>query len=452
MSVEESPDRVAIAIEEGEVKMSETVRDALAGRTGPVLADGATIGGLIDLDRREVAMRVLSDPEIHRLEMQQIFGRAWAGIAHVAEVPNSGDFVLRNMGEDRVIVSRTPKGEIAVLLNVCSHRGFEICGADRGNAGSFKCPYHGWAFDTSGNLLGAPLDKEMYGNWDKSQYGLRKARVQVLDGSVYTTLDTSGATLADWLGPAAWYLERSGNCNRVPLGSPSRFHVNANWKTFMDTASGDDYHPVTLHRGVAEMGIFQLPGAPGSKMTLTGMNTVLATNAQGNSTLAFAEGFPIIQNFDVNSEDFLAFKNRVFATTIFPQSVVWGTIAKRLPNGTPYSTSTLTRIAPTGPDSFAFSTQVLVDRDAPEEVFEFEREQTALGIILLDDFEANLSQQRAAKGHTSRQQPMRYFARGERLKRKDWPGPGTVYAAPLKDDDQWHFWRRWFQLMTDEPL
>src|ERR1700722_2961912 len=431
--------------------MNEIARDVLAGRTTRVLRDGTRIGDLVDLDRREVAMRVLSDPEIHRLEMEKIFGRAWIAVTHEAEIPNSGDYVLRNMGEDRVIVTRTPKGEIAVLLNVCSHRGFEVCRADHGNTRSFKCPYHGWAFDTSGNLLGAPLDKEMYGSWDKSQYGLRKARVQVLDGIVYATFDTSSATLEDWLGPAAWYLERSGNCNRVPLGSPTRFHVNANWKTFMDTASGDDYHPVTLHRGVTEMGIFQLPGAPGSKITLTGMNTVLATNAQGNSTLAFAEGFPIIQNFDVNSEDFLAFKNRVFATAIFPQSVVWGTIAKSLPNGIPYSTSTLTRIAPTGPVSFAFSAQVLVDRDAPEEVFEFERQQTALGIILLDDFEANLSQQRAAKGPTSRQQPMRYFARGERLKRADWPGPGTVYAAPLKDDGQWHFWRRWFQLMSDEP-
>jgi len=430
--------------------MNKIVGDVLVGRTGPVLRDGTTVGGVVDLDHREVAMRVLSDPEIHRLEMEKIFGRAWIAVGHEAEIPESGDYVLRNMGEDKVIVTRTPKGEIGVLLNVCSHRGFEVCGSDQGNSHSFKCPYHGWAFDTSGNLLGAPLDKEMYGNWDKSQYGLRKARVEVFDGIVYATFDTSGGTLAEWLGSAAWYLERSGNANRIPLGPETRFHLQANWKTFMDTASGDDYHPITLHRGVSEMGIFQLPGTPGSKMSLVGMNAVLATNAQGNSTLAFAEGFPMIQNFDEDSEDFQAFKNRVFATVIFPQSIVWGTISKCLPDGTEYSTSTLTRISPTGPDSFSFSTQVLIDRDAPEKAFEFERGQTALGMILLDDFEANLSQQRAARGHTSQQQPLRYFARGERLKRADWPGPGILFGSPLKDDGQWHFWRRWFQLMTDE--
>jgi phenylpropionate dioxygenase-like ring-hydroxylating dioxygenase large terminal subunit len=431
--------------------MNEIARDVLAGRTSPVLRDGTTIADLVDLERREVALRVLSDPEIHRLEMEKIFSRAWIGIAHEAEIPNSGDFVLRYIGEDRVIITRTPKGAIEVLLNVCSHRGFEVCWAESGNAGSFKCPYHGWAFDTSGNLLGAPLDTEMYGNWDKSKYGLRRARVEVFDGIVYASFDTSGATLKDWLGPAAWYLERSGNADRIPVGPPTRFHVNANWKTFMDTAAGDDYHPVTLHRGVVEMGVVQLPGTPGSRMTLTGMNNVLVTSAQGNNTLAFAEGFPLITDFDVNSEDFLAYENRVFATTIFPQSVVWGTILKRLPDGRTYTTGTLTQIMPTGPESFLFSTQILLDRDAPEKVFEIERQHSALNIIALDDFEANLSQQRGSKGPVGRQQPLRYFAQGERLKRKDWPGPGIVYAAPLKDDGQWHFWRRWFQLMTDEP-
>jgi len=323
--------------------------------------------------------------------------------------------------------------------------------ADQGNAGSFKCPYHGWAFDSSGNLLGAPLDKEMYGDWDKSQYGLRRARVEVLDGIVYASFDTSGATLADWLGPAAWYLERSGNHKRIPVGPPTRFHVKANWKTFMDSAAGDDYHTVSLHRGVAEMGFTSMPGTPGSKgATLASMNSVLAANDQGNNTLAIAEGFPNMKAFDVNSEDFLAFKNRVFLTLVFPQSVVWGCIVKSLPDGTTYTLGSLTQIEPTGPDSYVVSMHQMIDRDAPEKVLEMERRQNAFSIIPLDDFEANNSLQRSAKGGVGRQQPMRYFARGERLKRKDWPGPGIVYAGPLRDDGQWYFWRRWFQLMTDE--
>jgi hypothetical protein len=76
MNVEESLSGVTVTIDQGEVKVYEIVRDALVGRTGPILAVGATIGDLVDLERREVAMRVLSDPEIHRLDIQRIFGRA----------------------------------------------------------------------------------------------------------------------------------------------------------------------------------------------------------------------------------------------------------------------------------------------------------------------------------------------------------------------------------------
>jgi len=69
-------------------------RDSLAGRTGPVLRDGTTLRDLIDLDRREVAMRVLADPELYRLELRHIFARAWVGLAHVSELANVGDFVV----------------------------------------------------------------------------------------------------------------------------------------------------------------------------------------------------------------------------------------------------------------------------------------------------------------------------------------------------------------------
>ena len=59
-------------------------------------------------------------------------------------------------------------GEIHVFLNVCSHRGMQVCRSECGNSSSFKCSYHGWVFGNDGNLLGAPFEKEMYGeSWDE---------------------------------------------------------------------------------------------------------------------------------------------------------------------------------------------------------------------------------------------------------------------------------------------
>ncbi len=75
-------------------------------RKGPRLADGKHMGDLIDLEKREVAMRVYSDPEIYQYELERIFNRSWLKVGHVSEIPNPGDYMLSYMGEDSVIVIR----------------------------------------------------------------------------------------------------------------------------------------------------------------------------------------------------------------------------------------------------------------------------------------------------------------------------------------------------------
>src|SRR5271155_5494812 len=105
----------------------------LANRVGPILSDGTSVRELIDLDKCEVSMRVLNDPEIHRMELKRIWARSWVALGHVSEIPEAGDFVLRRIGQDPVIVTRTRDGDISGLLNVCAHRGMEVCWADEGN-------------------------------------------------------------------------------------------------------------------------------------------------------------------------------------------------------------------------------------------------------------------------------------------------------------------------------
>src|SRR3546814_12003395 len=46
-------------------------------------------------------------------------------------IPKSGDFIVRDMGEDNVIVTRDRQGEIHVSLNVCPHRGMKVCLGER---------------------------------------------------------------------------------------------------------------------------------------------------------------------------------------------------------------------------------------------------------------------------------------------------------------------------------
>src|SRR5690606_40431281 len=96
-----------------------------------VLSDGTRVEDLINKETREVSMRVLHDRELYELELEQIFGKTWLLLAHESEIPKSGDYVVRSMGEDQVIVSRDREDQVHVMLNVCPHRGMRICMGDR---------------------------------------------------------------------------------------------------------------------------------------------------------------------------------------------------------------------------------------------------------------------------------------------------------------------------------
>src|SRR5690606_30861011 len=130
------------------------------GNRIPTLSDGTQLSELINMATREVAMRTLSDPELYNLEMKKIFAKTWVFLGHETEIPNVGDFVVRDMGSDSVVVARDSDNEIYVSLNVCPHRGMKISTLDGGNTRAHVCIYHGWAFKPNGDFIGTPMEKE----------------------------------------------------------------------------------------------------------------------------------------------------------------------------------------------------------------------------------------------------------------------------------------------------
>ena len=97
-----------------------------------------------------------TDPRIFDDERERIFHRGWVFVGHDSEIPRPGDFVTRHVGTAPVIMVRGKDGAVSVLVNRCMHRGTMVCSADRGNARTFTCPYHGWTYEISGELLGVP--------------------------------------------------------------------------------------------------------------------------------------------------------------------------------------------------------------------------------------------------------------------------------------------------------
>jgi phenylpropionate dioxygenase-like ring-hydroxylating dioxygenase large terminal subunit len=429
----------------------ESFERALAERVGPLLSDGTAFRDLFDLERREVSMRVLVDPELYQLELRRIFARAWIAIAHVSEIPEPGDFVLRNIGLDQVIVTRTRTGEVSILLNVCAHRGMELCWADKGSSRSFRCPYHGWVYDGDGRLMGAPFEREMYGaDWDKSQFGLRTANVAVRHGVVFGSFDTSPPSLDEWMGDFGWYFDVIyGGVEWEAVGGLAGItgtYVPANWKASAEQNSGDGYHAVTLHRSMVELGMTSPDPVNTGIFDAHDVSTweghgLLCRRIRARADKPF---------FTIEDEaEFPVGWNLLGA--MFPGVGVGGqTVPMPMAPDGVFRYAYLFSHVPMSPGTYVASGISLIPKDAPEPLRNATRLNRVSGAVIgPDDMEAWPSMQRAARGPISQEQTIKYNALLGANNPADFPGPGLVHHGISKDDNQWHFWLRYYEMMTE---
>lgn len=104
-------------------------------------------------------------------EIQILFRRHPLMMGLGCRIPAPGDyFTDENCGVPMLIV-RDHEGEVRAFLNVCRHRGAQVakgCGRMERN---FICPYHGWSYDSRGQLVGIP-DGRNFEGLDKATHGL----------------------------------------------------------------------------------------------------------------------------------------------------------------------------------------------------------------------------------------------------------------------------------------
>ncbi|MDB5687308.1 MAG: hypothetical protein JWR77_1897, partial [Rhizorhabdus sp.] len=96
-------------------------------------------------------------PERFALE-REMFGRLWLNLAETAELPNAGDWVVRDIEirSTSIILVRGKDMAIRAFHNICSHRGMKLVWDAKGRGGKFSCPYHAWLYDAQGDLTHIP--------------------------------------------------------------------------------------------------------------------------------------------------------------------------------------------------------------------------------------------------------------------------------------------------------
>ncbi len=166
------------------------------------------------------------DQDIYERDLERVFRRHWHCIAHESVIPNANDFEVFRMADEQVILTRHADGSIHALLNVCRHRGAEVCTKDKGNARVFVCPYHAWTYSNDGALRAARL---MPKEFRREDHGLKRLHVRVVEGLVFVSFAKVPLDFAEvehllhaTCGQYGW--------RNAKVAHRESYAVSANWK------------------------------------------------------------------------------------------------------------------------------------------------------------------------------------------------------------------------------
>jgi glycine betaine catabolism A len=206
--------------------------------------------------------RYYTDPDVFRKEIETFYFGSWICAGRDADIPNPGDYFLREIAGESLIVVRDAAGSVRAHYNVCRHRGTRMCTSPQGNMDRIQCPYHGWTYGLDGRLLGAP---HMDGaDFSREDYPLHAARTALWDGHLFLHLGHATEPLARQLMDlpekfAEWRMQELRLFRRI------EYEVNANWKlivlNYNECLHCPFVHPV-LNRLTDYTGADNVPPSP----------------------------------------------------------------------------------------------------------------------------------------------------------------------------------------------
>jgi phenylpropionate dioxygenase-like ring-hydroxylating dioxygenase large terminal subunit len=226
------------------------------------------------------------------LEEEYVFGASWLFVAHVDELAAPGDFITLRQFPQPIFLVRGGDGVVRAFYNTCQHRGAPLV-AGAGNTGRrLVCPYHSWAYDLDGSLVGIPSPCD-WADPAKECLSLRAIRCETWGAFVFINLSDAGPSLRESLGAVGRELDDQigdgPDVGRVHLLDRRSIEVAGNWKLTVD-ANIETYHVNTVHRNSAALLLDQR--ATGIWLLPNGHSRMLVHNKDEQPFPVSLPGFP----------------------------------------------------------------------------------------------------------------------------------------------------------------
>ena len=183
-----------------------------------------------------------TDPEYHKLDLENIFYKDWLFVGHDCELPKTGSYMTVQIGAYPVVIVRDAQGGIRAFHNSCRHRGSRICAAEKGTAAKLVCPYHQWTYELDGRLLFA---RQVGPDFKPAEYGLKPVHCETVAGYIYVCVAEEAPDFAAFRNLVEPYLAPH-NIKDAKVAFESSIIEKGNWKLVWEN-NRECYHCAANH-------------------------------------------------------------------------------------------------------------------------------------------------------------------------------------------------------------
>jgi choline monooxygenase len=189
------------------------------------------------------------DAEIYALERRAVFADSWQAVGRAADVADPGSFLTTEIAGEPILVVRDQDGELRAFANVCRHRAAPVMTEPCGTATRLRCPYHGWTYDLTGRLRGAP-EFDGVAEFRREDNGLPELALGVWGPWVWVYGGQRPSPLAEFLAPLPERVH-TAELNALHFVSRREYDLACNWKVYVDNYLDGGYHVHSIHPGLA---------------------------------------------------------------------------------------------------------------------------------------------------------------------------------------------------------
>ena len=179
-------------------------------------------------------------------ERELLFKPLWqfAGLKMMLAQPNS--FITRTIGGIPVVIQNF-NGELRAFENLCAHRQNPLQTQAHG-VRSLVCSYHGWKYDSDGNVENMPYEHEVfrYEKQERECLGLKRFKLETIGNLVFVNLAADPLPLNTQFNQSLIdQLEEVSNAFDSEVLFTT-YKAKLNWKLAYENLR-DSHHPRYLH-------------------------------------------------------------------------------------------------------------------------------------------------------------------------------------------------------------